>query len=95
MTDIEVVTTGKRHDLDDEVRAAFHSTWPKFIFHDPVTVEYIERVEEISARQLQQSASSERYERLRNGLLTLHDCPWLVPRFLHRMTQQANPRLSQ
>jgi GNAT superfamily N-acetyltransferase len=46
MTDIEVVTTGERHDLDDEARAAFHSTWPKFIFHDPVAAEYIERVEE-------------------------------------------------
>jgi GNAT superfamily N-acetyltransferase len=46
MADIEVVTTGERHDLDDEARAAFHSTWPQFIFHDPVTAEYIERVEE-------------------------------------------------
>ena len=46
MTDIEVVTTGERHDLDDEARAAFHPTWPQFIFHDPVAAEYIERVEQ-------------------------------------------------
>lgn len=46
MTDIEVVTTGERHDLDDEARAALHPTWPKFLFHDPVTPQYIERVEE-------------------------------------------------
>jgi hypothetical protein len=46
MADVEVVTTGERHDLDDEARAAFHPTWPKFIFHDPITPQYIERVEE-------------------------------------------------
>jgi GNAT superfamily N-acetyltransferase len=46
MADLEVVTTGERHDLDDEARAAFLSTWPQFIFHDPVVPQYIERVEE-------------------------------------------------
>jgi hypothetical protein len=46
MADIEVVTTGERHDLDEEARAAFHPAWPKFLFHDPVTPRYIERVEE-------------------------------------------------
>lgn len=46
MADIEVVTTGERHDLDDVARAAFHPTWPKFIFHDPIAPQYSERVEE-------------------------------------------------
>jgi GNAT superfamily N-acetyltransferase len=46
MPDIEVVTTGERHDLDDEARSAFHPTWPQFVFHDQVTPLYIERVEE-------------------------------------------------
>jgi len=45
MTDIEVVTTSERHDLDKEAEAAFRPTWPEFIFHDPVTDEYIKRVE--------------------------------------------------
>lgn len=46
MAGIEIVTTGERHDLDDEARAAFHSVWPEFIFHDPIARQYIERVEE-------------------------------------------------
>jgi len=46
MADIEVVTTGERHDLDEEARAAFHPTWPQFLFHDQVTPQYIARVEE-------------------------------------------------
>jgi hypothetical protein len=45
MADIEVVTTSGRHDLDKEAEAAFRPTWPEFIFHDPVTDEYINRVE--------------------------------------------------
>ena len=45
MTDIEVVTTSERHDLDKEAEAAFRPTWPEFIFHDPVADDYIKRVE--------------------------------------------------
>ncbi len=45
MSDLEVVTTAERHDLDDEARAAFRQTWPEFIFHDPLSAEYIGRVE--------------------------------------------------
>lgn len=45
MSDLEVVTTSERHDLDDEARAAFRQEWPEFIFHDPLVREYIERVE--------------------------------------------------
>jgi len=40
-----IVTTADRHDLDDEVRAAFRGGWPEFIFHDPVSNAHVERVE--------------------------------------------------
>jgi GNAT superfamily N-acetyltransferase len=45
VSDLEVVTTSKRHDLDDEARAAFRQNWPEFIFHDPIAAEFIGRVE--------------------------------------------------
>ena len=44
MADIEGVTSRERHDLDEEARAAFRATWPEFIFHDPVSAQYIDRV---------------------------------------------------
>ena len=40
----EFVTTADRPDLEDEAAASFRTSWPEFIFHDPVTNEYIERV---------------------------------------------------
>jgi len=43
--EIAIVTTGERPDLDGQVRAAFRAVWPEFIFHDPVSGEYLERVE--------------------------------------------------
>jgi hypothetical protein len=45
MADIEVVTTGDRHDLDGQARDALRTVWPEFIFHDPVVPDYIGRVE--------------------------------------------------
>jgi hypothetical protein len=45
MHQMEIVTTAERHDLDDEARAAFRGGWPEFIFHDPVSGQYIGRVE--------------------------------------------------
>jgi len=45
MGDLEIVTTSDRPDLDDEARAAFRQNWPEFIFHDPVSGEYIGLVE--------------------------------------------------
>lgn len=45
MGELEVVTTADRPDLDEQARAAFHPTWPEFIFHDPVTADCIDRVE--------------------------------------------------
>ena len=45
MGDIEVVTTGDRHDLDGQARDALRTVWPEFIFHDPVVPEYLGRVE--------------------------------------------------
>ncbi|HVB54564.1 MAG TPA: hypothetical protein VNF24_10310 [Candidatus Acidoferrales bacterium] len=43
--EIAIVTTGERPDLDGQVRAAFRAVWPEFIFHDPASGEYLERVE--------------------------------------------------
>jgi GNAT superfamily N-acetyltransferase len=45
MSELTIVTTSDRHDLDDEARAAFRQNWPEFIFHDPVVARYIGRVE--------------------------------------------------
>jgi hypothetical protein len=45
MSGIEVVTSGERHDLDEEARAAFRPTWPEFIFHGAAGSEYLSRVE--------------------------------------------------
>jgi hypothetical protein len=42
---MDVVTTSDRPDLDDEARAGFRVKWPEFIFHDPISRQYIERVE--------------------------------------------------
>lgn len=42
----EVVTTSSRPDLADEAGATFRERWPEFIFHDPVSRRYIERVQE-------------------------------------------------
>jgi len=45
MAGLECATTADRPDLDTEAAAAFRGGWPEFIFHDPVTAAYIERVE--------------------------------------------------
>jgi GNAT superfamily N-acetyltransferase len=45
MSELEIVTSADRHDLDDQARAAFRQNWPEFIFHDPVSAQYIVRVE--------------------------------------------------
>ncbi len=45
MGDLEIVTTGDRHDLDEQARDAFRACWPEFIFHDPISSEHIGRVE--------------------------------------------------
>jgi hypothetical protein len=42
---MDVVTTSDRPDLEDEARAGFRVKWPEFIFHDPVSRQYIDRVE--------------------------------------------------
>lgn len=46
MGEPQIVTTADRPDLDAEAAAAFRSGWPEFVFHDPVTAAYIERVEQ-------------------------------------------------
>jgi GNAT superfamily N-acetyltransferase len=45
MGDLEIVTTTDRHDLDEQARDSFRAVWPEFIFHDPISSEYIGRVE--------------------------------------------------
>jgi hypothetical protein len=45
MGDLEIVTTADRHDLDEQARDAFRAVWPEFIFHDPISSGYIDRVE--------------------------------------------------
>ena len=45
MSKPEIVTTSDRPDLEEQAGAAFRGEWPEFIFHDPVTAEYIGRVE--------------------------------------------------
>lgn len=45
MGDLEIVTTTDRPDLDEQARDSFHAVWPEFIFHDPISSEYIGRVE--------------------------------------------------
>jgi GNAT superfamily N-acetyltransferase len=45
MSDLTIVTSSDRHDLDEEATAAFRPGWPEFIFHDPVSAQHISRVE--------------------------------------------------
>jgi GNAT superfamily N-acetyltransferase len=45
MSTLEIVTSADRHDLDEQAEKAFRQVWPEFIFHDPVSSEYIGRVE--------------------------------------------------
>jgi hypothetical protein len=42
---MDVVTSSDRPDLEDEARAGFRVKWPEFIFHDPTSRLYIDRVE--------------------------------------------------
>jgi len=43
---MDVVTSSKRPDLDDEAGAAFRVKWPEFIFHDPIAKQYLAPVAE-------------------------------------------------
>lgn len=45
----DIVTTSTRPDLEGEAEAAFRERWPEFIFHDPVSRNYIGRVQEYFA----------------------------------------------
>jgi GNAT superfamily N-acetyltransferase len=46
MTQLEIVTTVERSDLHDQFPDAFRSSWPEFIFHDPVANTYVVAVQE-------------------------------------------------
>ncbi|MEO6511235.1 MAG: hypothetical protein ABIO16_09605 [Nocardioides sp.] len=41
------VTTSERPDLEKEAEAAFKERWPEFIFHDPISRQYVGRVPEL------------------------------------------------
>lgn len=43
---MRTVTSADRPDLEAEASAAFRERWPEFIFHDPVSREYLPRVAE-------------------------------------------------
>jgi GNAT superfamily N-acetyltransferase len=45
MSELEVVISSQRHDLDEQVSEAFRSEWPEFIFHDPISNDHVARVE--------------------------------------------------
>ncbi|HEV2371514.1 MAG TPA: hypothetical protein VGS19_05020 [Streptosporangiaceae bacterium] len=46
MGELATVTTADRPDLEEQTAQALRTVWPEFIFHDPITSEYIGRVEE-------------------------------------------------
>lgn len=41
MGDLEIVTVAEHRGLGEQARAALRSSWPEFIFHDPIDSEYI------------------------------------------------------
>jgi hypothetical protein len=43
---VEVVQSKQRPDLNDQAEASFRSRWPEFIFHDPVSIASIPKVNE-------------------------------------------------
>lgn len=42
----EIITCSERPDLDEEAATAFRERWPEFVFHDPLSKQYMERVDE-------------------------------------------------
>lgn len=46
MSHLEIVTTADRDDLHHQFPDAFRSSWPEFIFHDPVANTYAAAVQE-------------------------------------------------
>ena len=47
VADYEIVTNAERPDLHDQLPDAFREVWPEFIFHDPVSNEYVGRADEL------------------------------------------------
>ena len=45
MSEMEIVTNSDRPDLEEQVKDAFRSVWPEFIFHDPISNKYTGLVE--------------------------------------------------
>ena len=50
MASFEIVTTAERPDLHPQFDDAFASSWPEFIFHDPVSRHFVPLVQERFAR---------------------------------------------
>ena len=50
MSDLQIVTTADRPDLDEQATTAFRPAWPELIFHDPVAKAHIGRVQEYFPR---------------------------------------------
>jgi len=46
MSKFEVVTTAERPELQSQFDEAFRPVWPEFIFHDPVSNQYVSKVQE-------------------------------------------------
>jgi GNAT superfamily N-acetyltransferase len=44
--EFEVVTCSDRPDLDDAAAAAFRERWPEFVFHDVLSKQYMQRVDD-------------------------------------------------
>lgn len=42
----EIVACPERPDLEEEAAAAFRERWPEFVFHDPLSKQYMDRVDE-------------------------------------------------
>jgi GNAT superfamily N-acetyltransferase len=50
MPPFEIVTTADRPDLHPQFDDAFRSSWPEFIFHDPIARQYADMVQQRFAR---------------------------------------------
>jgi GNAT superfamily N-acetyltransferase len=46
MMELEIVSAAARPDLKEEAATAFRGRWPEFIFHDPISPQYMGRVGE-------------------------------------------------
>ena len=50
MSSFEIVTTAERADLHEQFESAFKSSWPEFIFHDPISNQFVGATQERFSR---------------------------------------------